>query len=121
VYQYLQENNDGGQIDKHQILFLHDAIYCSDFTDASAYRVVSVTLFMILPHEPHEKLDEPGDPGQLTSKEHELTVLAGDFYSALYYRTPAELVMILLLRALQSGVQETNTSNTNIYQLHVAT
>lgn len=50
-----------------------------------------------------------------------MTVLAGDFYSALYYRTLAELEMIPLLRALQSGVQETNTAKTNIYQLHVAT
>ncbi|EDH0840994.1 heptaprenyl diphosphate synthase [Listeria monocytogenes] len=121
VYQYLQENNEGGQMDKDQMLFLHEAISGSDLTDASAYRVVSATLYMILAHDTHEKIDEPGDVVQLTRKEQELTVLAGDFYSALYYRTLAELEMIPLLRALQSGVQETNTAKTNIYQLHVAT
>ncbi|WP_271003515.1 heptaprenyl diphosphate synthase component 1 [Listeria seeligeri] len=121
VYQYLQENNEGGQMDKDQMLFLHEAISGSDLTDAAAYRVVSATLYMILAHDTHEKIDEPGDVVKLTRKEQELTVLAGDFYSALYYRTLAELEMIPLLRALQSGVQETNTAKTNIYQLHVAT
>ncbi|AHI56445.1 heptaprenyl diphosphate synthase component 1 [Listeria ivanovii] len=121
VYQYLQENNEGGQMDKDQMLFLHEAISGSDLTDVAAYRVVSATLYMILAHDTHEKIDEPGDIVQLTRKEQELTVLAGDFYSALYYQTLAELEMIPLLRALQSGVQETNTAKTNIYQLHVAT
>ncbi|MBC2271144.1 heptaprenyl diphosphate synthase component 1 [Listeria welshimeri] len=121
VYQYLQENNEGGQMDKDQMLFLHEAISGSDLTDAAAHRVVSATLYMILAHDTHEKIDEPDDIIQLTRKEQELTVLAGDFYSALYYRTLAELEMIPLLRALQSGVQETNTAKTNIYQLHVAT
>lgn len=121
VYQYLEENNEGGQMDKDQMLFLHEAISGSDLTDVSAYRVVSATLYMILAHDTHEKIDEPDDVVQMTRKEQELTVLAGDFYSALYYRTLAELEMIPLLRALQSGVQETNTAKTNIYQLHVAT
>ncbi|MBC2287465.1 heptaprenyl diphosphate synthase component 1 [Listeria farberi] len=121
VYQYLQENNEGVQMDKDQMLFLHEAISGSDLADASAYRVVSATLYMILAHDTHEKIDEPGDIVQQTRKEQELTVLAGDFYSALYYQTLAELEMIPLLRALQSGVQETNTAKTNIYQLHVAT
>lgn len=56
VYQYLQENNEGGQMDKDQMLFLHEAISGSDLTDASAYRVVSATLYMILAHDTHEKL-----------------------------------------------------------------
>ncbi|WP_431190719.1 heptaprenyl diphosphate synthase component 1 [Listeria monocytogenes] len=39
-----------------------------------------------------------------------MTVLAGDFYSALYYRTLAELEMIPLLRALQSSHDQTPAS-----------
>ncbi|MBC1520519.1 heptaprenyl diphosphate synthase component 1 [Listeria aquatica] len=120
AYEFLKENFDGPKMDQDQMLWLHESLRSSELAETDKYRVITATLYVILAHDTHEGIDEEGDAHKLTLKERELTVLAGDYYSALYYRTMAELGMIDLLRALQRGVQKMNTAKTNIYQLHVS-
>ncbi|MBC1473424.1 heptaprenyl diphosphate synthase component 1 [Listeria grandensis] len=119
AYRFLGDNFDGPKVDRDQMLWLHEAIKGSDLEDEVAHQVISATLYVILAHDTHDLIDEPKDHLQKTSQERQLTVLAGDFYSSLYYRTLSEFEMIDLLAALQRGVQETNEAKVNLYQLHI--
>ncbi len=121
AYRFLKDNFYGPETDKDQMLWLNESIHGSDFAETDKYRVITATLYVILAHDTHEMIDEDKDGRGVSRKGRELTVLAGDYYSALYYRTMAELGMTQLLAALQRGVQKTNTAKTNIYQLHVVT
>ncbi|MBC1499468.1 heptaprenyl diphosphate synthase component 1 [Listeria weihenstephanensis] len=119
TYRFLGDNFDGPQMDKDQMLWLHEAISGTELDDIVAHQVIGATLYVVLAHDTHERIDEPNDQKQHTLKERQLTVLAGDFYSSLYYRTLSEFGMIDLLAALQRGVQETNEAKVNLYQLHI--
>ncbi len=119
--QFLQEQFHGPAKDKDQMLWLHEAIRGSELSETVRYRVISATLYVIQAHDTHDMIDEKNDAFPLARKDRELTVLAGDYYSALYYRTMAELGMTALLAKLQKGVQETNTAKTNLRELHLAT
>ncbi|MBA3924960.1 heptaprenyl diphosphate synthase component 1 [Listeria rustica] len=119
AYRFLGENFDGPKMDKDQMLWLHEAIRGTDLEDSVAHQVIGATLYVILAHDTHDGIDEPSDVKQKTWQERQLTVLAGDFYSSLYYRALSEFGMIDLLAALQRGVQETNEAKVNLYQLHI--
>ncbi|WP_163654210.1 heptaprenyl diphosphate synthase component 1 [Listeria sp. PSOL-1] len=123
LYQFLNDHFEGPKTDKTQMLWLHEAMCDRDsgLSETERYRVVSATLYVILAHDTHDVIDEINDTHKLTREQRELTVLAGDFYSALYYKTMAELKMTDLLAVLQQGVQKTNTAKANVYQLNVAT
>ncbi|WP_088809637.1 MULTISPECIES: heptaprenyl diphosphate synthase component 1 [Listeria] len=121
AYRFLKDNFYGPETDKDQMLWLNESIHGSDLAETEKYRIITATLYVILAHDTHEMIDEDKDGRGVSRKGRELTVLAGDYYSALYYRTMAELGMTQLLAALQRGVQKTNTAKTNIYQLHVVT
>ncbi len=119
--QFLQEQFSGPAKDKDQMLWLHEAVRGSGLSETVRYRVISATLYVIQAHDTHDMIDEKNDPFPLARQDRELMVLAGDYYSALYYRTMAELGMTALLAKLQKGVQETNTAKTNLLELHLAT
>ncbi|CAM4147034.1 heptaprenyl diphosphate synthase component 1 [Listeria booriae] len=119
TYRFLGENFEGPEVDKDQMLWLHEAIRGTDVDDVVANQVIGATLYVILAHDTHDGIDEVTDRTRQTSQERQLTVLAGDFYSSLYYRTLAEFGMIDLLASLQRGVQETNEAKVNLYQLHI--
>ncbi|WP_430534004.1 heptaprenyl diphosphate synthase component 1 [Listeria rocourtiae] len=119
AYRFLGDNFAGPKMDKDQMLWLHEAIKGTNLDDKVAHQVIGATLYVILAHDTHDGIDEPSDAIQKTLQERQLTVLAGDFYSSLYYRALSGLGMIDLLAALQSGVQETNEAKVNLYQLHI--
>ncbi|EMG29122.1 hypothetical protein X560_0134 [Listeria fleischmannii 1991] len=121
AYEFLKDNFYGPETDKDQMFWLNESIRGSELAETDKYRIITATLYVILAHDTHEMIDEDKDGRNVSRKGRELTVLAGDYYSALYYRTMAELGMTQLLAALQKGVQKTNTAKTNIYQLHVVT
>ncbi len=74
---------------------------------ASAVAMINAAL-----HE-HEKIDEQ----DATSKSQQLTVLAGDYYSGMYYTTLASISDIPLIRTLSEAVVEISECKTALYEL----
>lgn len=60
----------------------------------------------------HDLIDEQ----DATSKSQQLTVLAGDYYSGMYYTTLAAIPDIQLIRSLSEAVVEISESKTAIYE-----
>lgn len=120
IIRFLEKHNLLPELDKDQLLWLQEAI--QDVKDEDQKRaIIEAVLYVILAHDTHETIDEPNAEFPLQEEERELVVLAGDYFSALYYRTLASQGKIDLIQAIQKGVEETNAAKTNIYQLHVAT
>lgn len=62
--------------------------------------------------EEHEKIDEDF----ATSKEQQLTVLSGDFYSGRYYQMLAKAGNILLIREISQGIVKRSEQQIKIYE-----
>lgn len=120
IIRFLEKHNLFPELDKDQLLWLQEAI--SDLEDVpQKHTIVEAVLYVILAHDTHELIDEQADRFPLKEEERELIVLAGDYFSSLYYQTLAYQNKVDLIKAVQTGVEETNIAKTNIYQLHVAT
>ncbi len=73
---------------------------------ASAVAMISAALLG------HEKIDEQ----EATSKNQQLTVLAGDYYSGMYYTTLAAIPDVELIRLLSQAVAKICECRTAVYE-----
>ncbi|MGE7769923.1 heptaprenyl diphosphate synthase component 1 [Viridibacillus arvi] len=60
----------------------------------------------------HDQIDEV----DATSKDQQLTVLAGDFYSGMYYQLLSKIPNIALIRSLSDGIIDISEKKTAIYE-----
>ncbi|OMP65867.1 heptaprenyl diphosphate synthase component 1 [Domibacillus epiphyticus] len=82
-------------------------------TETHVKKQMTAAVLIQLALDTHDRI-EP-DTAEITQK-HQLIVLAGDYFSGMYYRTLAEAGCIEYVRLLAEAVKNVNEMKTNLHQ-----
>ncbi|MCE7791013.1 heptaprenyl diphosphate synthase component 1 [Salipaludibacillus sp. CUR1] len=84
--------------------YIHDCILTAMFVQAAL--------------DTHETVNVHGLGTETLKTKRQLTVLAGDYYSSLYYYVLAQLGDVPLIRVMAKSIQDINESKMSIYKQH---
>lgn len=111
----LQQHTSGPTISRARLFFLLlPELTGSQWTEDIRMSAKTVSIVYAALHA-HDLIEEEGPP----SKEQQLTVLAGDFYSGLYYQLLANVKNIELIRDLASAIIAVSESKAALYDREV--
>lgn len=100
-------------IDQHKLLILTSILKKIGLTKSQLEACAVTTMLIQIALDTHDTVKTEED------KEHkslQLTVLAGDFYSGLYYKILASHNDIEMIRVLAEGIKDVNEQKINLYQ-----
>lgn len=87
----------------------------TDHLEEEIHDAVLTTLLVQTALDTHERINRHGLGSDRIRTERQLTVLAGDYYSALYYFILSRCKNSKLLHSLSLGIQNVNEAKMNIY------
>ncbi|MFJ8527111.1 heptaprenyl diphosphate synthase [Bacillus pseudomycoides] len=104
-------------IDEEKVVLLYAALKSANLHKEQIDHYVVTIMLVQIALDTHEKVSNKAD--KETSgfhKRRQLTVLAGDYYSGLYYYLLSMNCDIVLIRALAEGIKEINEHKIMLYQ-----
>ncbi|WP_231689691.1 heptaprenyl diphosphate synthase component 1 [Bacillus sp. FJAT-27245] len=101
-------------IDNDKLLLLVSAMEGLDLTDRERENYALTAMLVQIALDIHEHVSNT--QSLAGTKVRQLTVLAGDYYSGLYYKHLAESDDILMIRSLSKGIKKVNEHKTLLYQ-----
>ncbi|PEJ39165.1 heptaprenyl diphosphate synthase component 1 [Bacillus pseudomycoides] len=104
-------------IDEEKVVLLYAALKNANLHKEQIDHYVLTIMLVQIALDTHEKVSNKAD--EETSgfhKRRQLTVLAGDYYSGLYYYLLSMNCDIVLIRALAEGIKEINEHKIMLYQ-----
>lgn len=108
---YLHDSIGAPEFDENRLSLLLFPYQIKGNYSAKAKSYVSTAMLIQTALDTHEKVSND-QAGSLRIRQ--LTVLAGDFYSGLYYRTLAQMPDIELIRRIAHAIQEINEHKIDI-------
>lgn len=114
---YLREHIESPFIDDDRLLLLTSLLEQKKVEQERAknYTVTAMLLQIALDTHEHVHNPQPGEEDE-THKRRQLTVLAGIYFSGLYYKLLADMDDIEMIKRLASGVKEVNEHKISLYQ-----
>jgi heptaprenyl diphosphate synthase len=114
---YLLENVESPFIDDDRLLLLISLLdqYGVNQEQAKNYTVTTMLLQIALDTHEHVRNSQTGEEDD-SHKSRQLTVLAGIYFSGLYYKLLAETDDIEMIKQLAAGVKEVNEHKISLYQ-----
>lgn len=114
---YLQKHVESPFIDDDRLLLLTSLLEQQEGNQerATSYTLTTMLLQIALDTHEHVRNSLPGE-GDESHKQRQLTVLAGIYYSGLYYKLLADLEDTDMIKQLASGVKEVNEHKISLYQ-----
>ncbi|MBO9128246.1 heptaprenyl diphosphate synthase component 1 [Bacillus sp. 165] len=104
-------------IDEDKLQLLYFLLKHAKLNNEQIQHYVVTIMLVQIALDTHEKVSVNLNTEQGQShKRRQLTVLAGDYYSGLYYYMLAQQHDIALIRALAEGIKEINEHKISIYQ-----
>ncbi|WP_141532053.1 heptaprenyl diphosphate synthase component 1 [Bacillus cereus] len=104
-------------IDEEKIALLYGALKSADLHIEQIEHYVVTIMLVQIALDTHERVsNKAGEEAIESHKRRQLTVLAGDYYSGLYYYLLSMNRDILLIRALAEGIKEINEHKIMLYQ-----
>ncbi|PLT34870.1 heptaprenyl diphosphate synthase component 1 [Bacillus sp. V5-8f] len=115
---YLQMFLEKPKIDEDKLLLLAGLFNDMEITEADRKKYIISTMLVQMALDVHETVtnSDPGEQDGSRLKNRQLTVLAGDYYSGLYYQLLAEVDNIPLIRVLASAIKDVNEHKILLYQ-----
>ncbi|WP_062356330.1 heptaprenyl diphosphate synthase component 1 [Bacillus kwashiorkori] len=111
---YIQENLDDYPIDDQKILLLVLMLQSKQLSNDHIEKYVVTVFLIIAALDIHDLVSNDNHIPDF--KERQLTVLAGDYYSGLYYKTLADIPNIEMIRYLAEGIRIVNEHKLFIYK-----
>ncbi|ESU30353.1 hypothetical protein G3A_22445 [Bacillus sp. 17376] len=114
---YLLEYVESPFIDDDRLLLLTSLLEQQEVDQERAknYTVTAMLLQIALDTHEHVRNSQAGEDDE-THKRRQLTVLAGIYFSGLYYKLLADMDDIEMIKRLASGVKEVNEHKISLYQ-----
>lgn len=115
---YLLKFIEDPVIDKDQATILFLLLKEKDLSKKYTHDCILTSLLVQAALDTHETVNIHELDSEYTKRKRQLTVLAGDYYSSLYYYVLAKLEDVSLIRVMAKSIQEINESKMNIYKQH---
>ncbi len=104
-------------IDEEKIALLYGALKGANLHIEQIEHYVVTIMLVQIALDTHERVsNKAGEEANESHKRRQLTVLAGDYYSGLYYYLLSMNRDIVLIRALAEGIKEINEHKIMLYQ-----
>lgn len=116
-HSYLREQLEKPSIDEDKLFILLAILSSQKLTDEHIEEYARTVMLIQIALDTHDRVTNEKDPTDL--KYRQLTVLAGDYYSGLYYRTLAYLPNIELIKDLAEGIKMVNEKKISIYSQEI--
>ncbi|MBT2639107.1 heptaprenyl diphosphate synthase component 1 [Bacillus sp. ISL-45] len=114
---YLLEHVESPFIDDDRLLLLTSLMEQQEVNQEKAKNYTVTTMLLQIALDTHEQVNnsQPGEEDE-SHKRRQLTVLAGIYFSGLYYKLLADMDDIEMIKLLASGVKEVNEQKILLYQ-----
>ncbi|MBS4199508.1 heptaprenyl diphosphate synthase component 1 [Bacillus sp. FJAT-49732] len=109
-HHFLYKHIEPPELDVDQIHLMAYSLRDSSLSAEECEIYIIATMLANLALETHENVSNPN----ISMKARQLTVLAGDYYSGMYYNLLSELQNIELIKALASAIKTINEHKINI-------
>lgn len=113
---YLKKFIEDPVIDKDQATILFLLLKEKNFSKKYTHDCILTALLVQAALDTHETVNIHVLSSELKKTKRQLTVLAGDYYSSLYYYVLAKLEDVSLIRVMAKSIQEINESKMNLYK-----
>ena len=115
---YIQKHIEKPWIDEDKLLLLWGLFNELEISTDERNHYILSTMLVQIALDTHEKVSNINIDMENSDlvKNRQLTVLAGDYYSGLYYQVLAEIGNIQMIRALSSAVKKINDHKILLYQ-----
>ncbi len=110
---YLHKYIESPKIDEDKLLLLISLLDKTNLPENTAKNYALTTMLIQIALDTHELVTNEQNEEE---KHRQLTVLAGVYYSGLYYKILAEIDKIDMIRLLAEGIKEVNEHKISIYQ-----
>lgn len=114
-HSYLEKYIDAPHIDEDKILLLYSIYEDLKLPKEQLENYIVTTMLVHQALETHETVPNQNKSGEYL-RNQQLKVLAGDYFSGLYYYFLAQTSDIELIRTLAEGIKEVNESKIYLYQ-----
>ncbi|MBM7692648.1 heptaprenyl diphosphate synthase [Peribacillus deserti] len=115
---YLLEYIDKPEIDTVKLELLMVLFNQTNMTDKEKKQTILAAMLVQMALDAHEKvtLSVPGEDTSDFLKSRQLTILAGDYFSGLYYSILAGLEKVNFITCLAAGIKDVNENKIKLYQ-----
>jgi len=111
---YLHKYIKSPKIDEDKLLLLISLLDKTNLPDNTAKNYALTTMLIQIALDTHELVSNNEQNEE--EKNRQLTVLAGVYYSGLYYKILADIDEIDMIRLLAEGIKEVNEHKISVYQ-----
>ncbi|WP_182199415.1 heptaprenyl diphosphate synthase component 1 [Paraliobacillus salinarum] len=106
---YLKQFIKKPVINNDKLVILYNLVEQTSYTDKEKKSYIITTMLVQIALDTHDLVSEKHDfESKQTTKSRQLTVLAGDYFSGLYYYILAKLEDITMIATLASAIKEIN-------------
>ncbi|WP_161568132.1 heptaprenyl diphosphate synthase component 1 [Anaerobacillus alkaliphilus] len=113
---YITKFLEDPSLDEDRLFLLYSMLEEKKLAKKSLNDYIITTLLVQAALDTHETVSTSVLSSEKIKKERQLTVLAGDYYSSLYYFLLAKINDISMIRLLANSIQEINESKMSFYK-----
>lgn len=115
LHPYLLKYIETPVIDEDKLLILVSIMDRLELSSNEIKNYALTTMLIQIALDTHEHISN----ASVDEKQRQLTVLAGDYYSGLYYKLLADSENIVMIKELSKGIKEINEHKISVYQKEI--